>query len=754
MFACHFWLEQGRVRWWTRDATGLLPADTPLARPQETGWALLRDGLWQAALEQTLRPELADVLEALLAQHPCLALRLADDLPETWQHCPFEWLRHRGDSLRGRVFVERFAPRRCPSAACLDSSAVAVLDLWPDTEKVAVCADLAEWPDVDVYAGVALAEDFLRHGDLSGLSLLAVASHGTEQEHAPFRLGNGGAWSLPTENGMPPVVLLAACGNEQGNLIGYGKRLLEAGARAVVAPVGKLEAGQAGGFLRDFLDAWAAGTRLDRLMADQQARPGGTLAAQRFCLLGHGGLRVGSPCRADELPDDRLAAAARRELREASQGGALLALIERITLRSYREAGALDSAEALFRDSLGIVSGDAGLEALLLGRLDALADELSALGKAWIVPWLGALSEAHGHALLGRYERLASKHRTLLSEAAPTEAYHHLSKIPYRQGNYPAAARTIRDGFGRLAPGLTDKPRLRLLGQLTNLLIDLDLPEAAATACDSLRQGLNPYQGEDAGRQRLNLLDREARLAVWNGKVALAMEKLLEKRWRSREWAADMDVPESGHRELAGLLHLAAWHAPASAEAGEYAEEVKQALRDPGQVISKTRLGNSDGPYLLRALGLWCWRGDDAEAARLLLGYADFIQCLLDSRHDAGPPGFALWYLHRHFIGKQLPAGLSGLEKALSRLDSDNYWLEMAAVFALLADRENAGECLSRFQAMRRQALEPLGRLPEDLGVEHWRSAAERRSAAEALLLLDTPGLDPARLADGGLLPL
>lgn len=218
MFACHFWHEQGRVRWWTRDATGLLPADTPLARPQEAGWAFLRDGLWQAALEHTLRPGLADVLESLLAQHETLALRLADDLPEAWQHCPFEWLRHRGDSLRGRIFVERLAPRRFAGTLCLDSPAAAVLDLWPDNETVTICAGLAQLPGVDVYAGAALAEDFLKYGDLSGLSLLAVASHGTEQGHAPFRLGNGEAWSLPDGIGMPPVVLLVACGNEHGNL--------------------------------------------------------------------------------------------------------------------------------------------------------------------------------------------------------------------------------------------------------------------------------------------------------------------------------------------------------------------------------------------------------------------------------------------------------------------------------------------------------------------------------------------------------
>lgn len=269
-----------------------------------------------------------------------------------------------------------------------------------------------------------------------------------------------------------------------------------------------------------------------------------------------------------------------------------------------------------------------------------------------------------------------------------------------------------------------------------------------------LRLGLGQYQGEDSERQRLNLLDREARLAVRNGKVALAMEKLSEKRWRAREWAADMNVSKSGHRELSGLLHLAAWHAPTGAEAGKYAEEVKRVLWNHRDVISKASQGNGDGLYLLRALGVWCWLADDSEAARLLLGYGEFIQGLLDSRHDAGPPGFTLWYTHCHFLGKPTPAGLPRLEKALSRLDGDNYWLEMAAVFAMAADRDNADECLSRFQAARRHALGSLEGLPVDLGVGCWRSAMERRSEAESLLLLDTPGLSPSRLAEGGLLPL
>ncbi|RXL96522.1 CHAT domain-containing protein, partial [Citrobacter sp. AAK_AS5] len=73
-------------------------------------------------------------------------------------------------------------------------------------------------------------------------------------------------------NGLPPLVILLACGSDTGNLIHYGRKLLAHGARTLIAPFGRLDARAARDFLVQFLPRWSTGWRADTALQAAQAR--------------------------------------------------------------------------------------------------------------------------------------------------------------------------------------------------------------------------------------------------------------------------------------------------------------------------------------------------------------------------------------------------------------------------------------------------------------------------------------------------
>ncbi|MCX7113832.1 MAG: hypothetical protein NTX45_27910 [Proteobacteria bacterium] len=130
MTECWLWPEENGIRWWTPDATGLLPPDA-----HQGDWAGLRDGLEKTDFRNALAAELAGVLKQALASGEPVCLRLADGLPDGWQTFPFEWLRDGGMPLQRWLGVERHVPLRVSPTQCLGEGKVAVLNLWPEGER-------------------------------------------------------------------------------------------------------------------------------------------------------------------------------------------------------------------------------------------------------------------------------------------------------------------------------------------------------------------------------------------------------------------------------------------------------------------------------------------------------------------------------------------------------------------------------------------------------------------------------------------
>jgi hypothetical protein len=81
-------------------------------------------------------------------------------------------------------------------------------------------------------------------------------------------------------------VVLVNCATDhnhamQSNLMDYGKSLLQSGTQTVLAPVGQLDAEQAGSFLKNFLEAWQTGQRVDDILLKAKNQANNEYAAHR-----------------------------------------------------------------------------------------------------------------------------------------------------------------------------------------------------------------------------------------------------------------------------------------------------------------------------------------------------------------------------------------------------------------------------------------------------------------------------------------
>lgn len=748
---CWFWREDDAVRWWTPRATGTLPLD-PLAPAANDRALTLADPEERCLLATTLAPDLAQVLTERLAERPGpWRLHLGTDLPKEWQQSiPFESLLHRGQRLEACVQIIRYAAPLATPPVLPRTSQVIFVDLWPDTERTGTAGQkLFDEPLAAVDIGAHLRGPVdtrleLPKLDLSDTALLCVIGHGSEGLDArPFRTDMGEYWTLPVLQGLPPLVMLLACGDEQGNLLDYGHALLQAGAQAVLAPVGRLDAPAADRFLQAFLAGWEAGRTVADLLWETQREPDSDYGARRLRLLGRGDLHRGPTCAWAEQPDVALNEAAK------NNDAALQTLLERITAREFRVRGHLDAAVDDLYDALEMQYDDPDAETALLPRLDRLREDLPRLTADWVTPYIVYLAEPYDHSLLARYQSLGIDLRPD-SPSAPDapHIYHGWGKRHYRNGHYVEAIETLARGFAHL-----DEARLRqaggvgLLGLLVNCLIDLDWPGPGLALYDSLDACLARARDKLSQFQKINRLDRRARLALRQGCPEQALTLYRQKQ------AKDHRDP---NRERAGLLYTAAWADP-HGEARPLAAEVGDILRAHAPVLSALGPGNATLAYLIRAYALWAWRAQDPAAFTELAEQLVTVREHLPGR-DTGPLGFTLGYLHlyRQATGDTSIA-LPPWEIAEGALETWHYWFELAVFSALLGWRPQTERFLGRFQAQRAEAVPVLERLPDGLVIGSpiaWRQELDRRGEEERrLLLADSP---PAveDLVKAGVLPL
>ncbi len=247
--------------------------------------------------------------------------------------------------------------------------------------------------------------------------------------------------------------------------------------------------------------------------------------------------------------------------------------------------------------------------------------------------------------------------------------------------------------------------RAKALGLLTNLLIDLCLPEAAAKAVEAherlSEQELSSVQTQTTlSENEFKRLDWKARIAFRNGEWEKAIYLMGRKR------ALNPDVPA---RETAWLLYFHAWK---HHRQGLTDPSAAQKWRDEAIALLTARAshpigeGNDDTVYLLRALACWAALMHDKTDLEVVCRWSEIIESRV-SAIDPGPWAFVVLYLA--LAGDSWGRKLQ--EQAFAALETSGYFLEAAAFAARCHRTDLAPRYLERFYRHRDLALEHLSGL-------------------------------------------
>ncbi len=737
------WPDDQGVRWWTPFGTTRLDLSTPCPWGSLTALRELRDRRDRLSLQFGLSEPLGHLIAAELAARGRLRLHLSRALDPAWHACPYEWLTLSGLPLFGTLLAERYSPTELQPVPPVDPKRpIVVLNLLAVEEPIQPADAL---PDgiAQIFDGRPAVDHYLSQGDVSGLGALVVIAHGTEcgGEH-PFRLADGSTWALPLDRGLPPLVILLACGNDEGNLVIDACRLLDGGAITVLAPLGRPCPDGAGRFLATLLSRWCAGERLDRILLDAQTAPDAARGACLMQLVGRGDLRMSAAARPDELDDQVCASTAKN-----GDGDALRILIQRLTLRCFQTGQELDQAEAALRALLQVRWYDEPAERRLLMQLEGQSDRLWPLAQAWVRPLEALFAEAYDHGRLPELEQARRLLEGACSVEIPAPIFHYWSKIAYRRGQYALSLKDVARGLSRLRPDAFCTRGAGLVGHLVGLLVDVDLPAPAAILHQKMEDCLAHQSDEKSDWERHKLKDRAARIALRLGQVERATALYRLKRAESGRFGFD------GSRELAWLLFIGAWANPTSM-AG-LAGEAHALITDPAFMGDGPGCGNDNQVYLLRAYAAYAWRAGDEDACRLVLGYRDLLEERLYSG-DAGPPGFVFFFLQLcRDAGMPVPAQIPSPEAIAAPMEDRRYFLELAAFSALRGEARRAKVLLERVQAQRTPAS-PLA-FPDWVGegvLTDWGQLVNERAAYERTILVGESLVTPERLVKSGLLPL
>ena len=354
----------------------------------------------------------------------------------------------------------------------------------------------------------------------------------------------------------------------------------------------------------------------------------------------------------------------------------------------------------------------------------AMSSFIWPLTRQWMLPSLLWLAEKHHHPAMAKLsEELGNSHSP--------EAIRGLAAVARRVGNYPQTAKYLSLGLN--LPDLSEKEKADYLGALTNLFIDLNLPESAAAAIelheDCLIEGVKDRHTADFKR-----LDWRARTGARCGKLHVALDHMTAKR-KKRE--------SDGGRELAWQLYLATWGQCAGQvlATNPFASEVTARLTANPQKIGH---GNETIAYLLRSLAAHAWLSDDPTARAVVSAWQSTAEDRL-SDDDPGPWAYTMAYL---YLQKAVPE--QSFERALSALERARYYLE-AASLAGFAHRENDRRRLwSLFQQRREKTLLQLN---DHGGIGITQAQAMTEAASRTRTENKTDHL-PANAALFGTLPL
>ena len=749
----YLWFNKNNkhIAWMTPSAYGECPSELKKDTQISQSIADLRDQSASIALIDCVGKTVANLIETWLAEREeeqILRLYLIDNLPEIWQTLPLEWCRVKGDMLYQHMQVLRYVPFYPENIPVRCSQSTLLLNLWPKPprheRKISrenntipnrnSATSIQPQPPFSylitlmrkqpkyyqVITGSIKAQFYLEQHDITQHSLLCVIAHGSENnQQKPFLTHKGDEhWELPKRQ-LPNLVLLLACGSEEGNLIHYALRLLSRGAKTVLAPIGKLDASQVEIFLKRFLKQWQKGKHVHDILLNLQQDKSLNHAALRIRLIGQGGLYQQQPQYEEHTYYDASWSGLQQCIQhnEHNDERCLVQLLNQLTYRCLMQNNSLEQSIAILYDAVNFVYNDPHEDARLYLRLKQVYEQCWPITQHWLHYYLLFLSSLHDHHNITLYRRKISQSVNI---QLPEEDlfFYYLMHGFYRKGNYAQAIETFVLGFNEIERKIASskvrfkEAEYKLSVLSINIFIDMNFPRLGNTLLEHSRYCLEeaslPY--DTYRKAEFTLLDQEARLLARNGQSAEQMQvgltKAIMKLERKRELA--QQDHHDGHRELASLLSLSTWLDKPNKVYAEMTLARVADIKTTSEEIRQTE-GNCTALYLLRALAAWAWHQNDQEAYEKVASYLPVYKEIGEMRHlgDAGPIGFIIAYLAllKNKQAQQLWPMMA------SKLENDAYFLELAIFHALLNDQQESKYNYRRFSRQQQRVLNYLDQL-------------------------------------------
>lgn len=743
-------------------------------------------------------------LEELLFAAPSPpALLLVDDCARNWPlaEFPIEWL-FLGDKRVGEctVVVRSADPSKFFRDTPLVRS-VFIADLWDYSSSplVGLTESLHEGAEFDWLRGSAQTMSSLSGTDLRQKGCLILFAHGTESEvldAEPLQDESGNPWTLPVTCGVPPLVILLACGTDTGNLAEYGRQLLGRGATTVIAPYGKLDASHARQLLDVLLPRWLDGEPIGTaLLAAKQADSEG-LAARRMVLLGSPYLNTGGGQELFEQTEFKLAE--RFVAQEPPQHDIAASLADRLTLLAAfasRNKQGFDWLDAASRTLHDLVKEQC--ENLEMGRkvvfkgYDGISSlRLGTLTRIWLLPVLAKHADQFGHDRIEHYIEQKQKWLGDLEGVEEAGWLHHCwHRLFYRKGNYATSLYHVVRYCKFLDSELPSPAWVQVSRDVANILIDMLLPQASWSLAEAAKNFIidrcepaqvdipDPHIVLSLMDEQFKLNDTLARAGLRSGNersADLVFNLLEQKRLRVannllREYPQieASNLRNATIRELAWQLYSDAWQTPGSTRCQNLVEQALEVLDFPTGVTQGFEAEkNNDLEYLLRALAVFAWRTSDERVFNFL---ADQLKAWSAGIATNPVRAFVCVYLNLHSMApsrrRELPVRqLEGWGYSLEILDWKGYHAESATFAAMLGDRKSASEALARFHQSRTNVAKPFptlihflraaGVLQKDIEDGAWSAEVRQRENIERLVLLGDAAPSAEMLLSTGLLPL
>lgn len=676
----------------TNDKQGVFLMDCQVLRlsmtPQEQGGYLLKGERSDQYSEQILSvSDWQDVQDALhqfgqeRGASSRWVLALDEKMPKDWLYRSWETLPW-ADSVLGKyALVAR--GHRWHEPIVQATQQVRYLNLFPKQEY-AFNKAFEPWvrqqrlrpaKQINLREDIADCDELfiLAHGDAMGL----LDSTGKR-----FALPDGLSW--------PRTIWLLACAERHDSMYPLAQRLLAEGAQCVVCAIDRLDAPKMAAMVT---------SRLQALATDSHATVAGVLLGDSSGSMQavDGGWRCLSVWGELALSAGACAPWNHAQMHQWVHGTSPKRLTDRSSEEDFRHA--LEAYRAL---------------------------PLWPQTKATLLPELLWLSERRDHTAMLALKADACRQTT-------PQAFRASAKLARRVGDYVRMASYLHDAF---AIPCDDAEILRdLLNLRANLLIDMNLPEAARQDLDQHRLLIvkDPLR-DDADKAKR--FDAMARIHARLGQYSIALDELHAKTELAKQALND------DYRAHTASLYLLAWGCRSASGRDEayrkQAEKLAVLLRIRLQIVVPDTLqhANDDALYMARALAAYAWAVEHSEIARLLIPWrAEASKRLSDP--DPGPWAYMLLF-----------GALMGLEnadtfaRALSALQRSAYHLESAVFAALAQDASQCQFAYGRFTQLREATLKAL---------QHEAAVTEQRQRA---VLESQAWLHPEHLAQLGILAL